>query len=84
MEGIVVVLGFLSACLVLCLLMIARPSVFTKANIASYRFTFKLLGYHLELKPIVPNRPEQIVKMWGIVCTALLVLLLGLALMTLK
>jgi hypothetical protein len=62
-----IVMGsFFSICLLLSLLTVMRPKMLTRLNLAYFRWTFKLMGYEIELKPTSPNKPEKIARVWAI------------------
>ena len=64
-----VVAGYIlfSICLLLSVLMMWRPVVFTKFSTRYFQVMFKRLGYDVELRPTSPNKPEKIVRIWGFV-----------------
>jgi hypothetical protein len=69
---------FFSVCLLLSLLTVIKPKMLTKLNLAYFRWTFKLMGYELDLKPISPNKPEKIARVWAILmCLAFAALLVS-------
>ena len=71
-----------SICLLLSIVMMLKPSVFTNLNIRYFRGVSKLLGYDIELKPISPYKPEKIVRIWGLICTLLSMFMLILVYLT--
>ena len=73
-----------SICLLLSIVMMLRPSIFIKLNIRYFRAVFKLLGYDIELKPISPNKPEKIARIWGLICTLFFLFMLILVYLTTK
>jgi hypothetical protein len=68
---------FLSICLLLSILMVIKPQIILRMDLWYFKWTFKLIGYDIELKPISPNRPQKIARVWGILmCLAFLAMLI--------
>jgi hypothetical protein len=63
----IIIYGFLSFCLLMSIIAVIKPTMLTKLNLLYFRWTFRLMGYEIELKPISPNKPEKIARLWAIV-----------------
>ena len=71
-------------CLLGAILMILKPSDFTKLDIKYFSVLSKLQGYDAELKPTSPNKPEKITRIYGIILIPFFLLVLILVYLTTK
>jgi len=71
-----------SICLLLSVVMTLKPSVFTKLNIRYFSAVLKSMGYDIELKPTSPNKPEKLMRIWGMIGILVFLFLLILVYLT--
>ena len=76
--GRIIAGGFFAICGALAITMIIQPRRFIEFNLWYFRWTFRLIGYDIELRPVSPGAPERFARRWGMIMLLLYMVMFGL------